>query len=118
MDHVLIVDDHPPFPAAAEALLRAEGVGVTLAEPDGAVRVADTLEPDLVLLDADLRHGRSDLLASRLSQRHRVVLLAARDREEYASLAARCGASGVLDKAAVCADAVRSALRLAGPAAA
>jgi DNA-binding NarL/FixJ family response regulator len=53
---VLIVDDHPPFRAAARALLEADGFAVVGEAADGAgalVRVAE-LRPEVVLLDIQL----------------------------------------------------------------
>ena len=53
---VLIVDDHPSFRASARALLQAEGFEVVGEAADGAeaLRAAEELHPDVVLLDVQL----------------------------------------------------------------
>jgi two-component system nitrate/nitrite response regulator NarL len=53
---VLIVDDHPPFRAAARALLEAGGFAVVGEAADGAEALAGVAElgPEVVLLDIQL----------------------------------------------------------------
>lgn len=53
---VLIVDDHPPFRAAARALLEAHGFAVVGEAADAAEALAGVAElrPEVVLLDVQL----------------------------------------------------------------
>ena len=53
---VLIVDDHPSFRASARTLLESEGYQVVGEAENGAdaVKAAQELHPDLVLLDVQL----------------------------------------------------------------
>src|SRR5438552_3869624 len=53
---VLIVDDHPSFRASARSLLEADGYEIVGEAENGAaaVRAAEALHPDLVLLDVQL----------------------------------------------------------------
>jgi DNA-binding NarL/FixJ family response regulator len=101
---VLIVDDHPTFRATARALLESEGLEVIGEAWDGAsaLRAADTLEPDIVLLDVQLPDTDGFTIASRLTQNGVcpvVVLTSSRDRADFGPLVAQCGARGFIPKA-------------------
>lgn len=82
MTQVLVVDDHPMISTALEALLRNtpfEIVAVS-ATGDQAAADIDRLEPEIVLLDLQLRHGTGmDVLRGlrREQRRTRVVILTA-----------------------------------------
>jgi DNA-binding NarL/FixJ family response regulator len=65
---VLVVDDHPSFPATARSLLQAEGFEVVGEAVDGADALAKAreLRPEVVLLDVqrpDIRRLRGRLAA-------------------------------------------------------
>ena len=82
MSRILLVDDHPMISTALEALLRNtpfEIVGVTSTGEEATAAIAQ-LEPEIVLLDLQLRHGSGmDVLRQlrREQRRTRVVLLTA-----------------------------------------
>lgn len=85
---VLIVDDHPSFRRLATRLLREAGFAVVgeAADGDGAVREAERLCPDVVLLDVVLP-DRSGLAVARelalLRDAPRVVLISSRGRSDF-----------------------------------
>ena len=66
---VLIVDDHPSFRASARTLLELEGFEVVGEAADGAsgLDLAETLEPELVLLDVALPDTNGFAVAERLA---------------------------------------------------
>jgi DNA-binding NarL/FixJ family response regulator len=101
---VLIVDDHPSFRAGASALLRAEGYEVVGEAADGesAIRAAEALRPDLVLLDVQLPDLDGFEVAARLralDPAPEVVLTSSRDGRDFGSLVAASGARGFVPKA-------------------
>jgi DNA-binding NarL/FixJ family response regulator len=102
-ERVLIVDDHPLTRDALSALLAQQGFDVVGEADDGAgaITAAETLQPDLVLLD--LTMGGMDGLAAlprirEQAPRSEVVVLTASDAEENLLAAIRGGASGYLLK--------------------
>jgi DNA-binding NarL/FixJ family response regulator len=106
---VLIVDDQAPFRAAARTVVElTEGFAVVgeSASGEDSVTAAQTLEPDLVLMDVNLpgidgaEATRRILNAALLVSRHpAVLLLSTYEAAEYAPRAAECGAAGYLSKA-------------------
>ena len=104
MTSVLIVDDHPSFRASARALLEAEGFEVVGEASDGesALEAADTLHPDVVLLDVQLPDRTGFEVAAQLMRNGTatsVVLVSSRDGSDYGPLVAESGASGFVPKA-------------------
>jgi DNA-binding NarL/FixJ family response regulator len=101
---VLIVDDQEPFRLAARMVVEAtdgfEVVGEAETGEDG-VRLAQELNPDLVLMDVNLP-GINGLEATRqiLETTARVVilLLSTYEADEYAPRAAECGAAAYIPK--------------------
>ncbi len=101
---VLIVDDHPSFRATARALLEAEGFDVVGEAQDGvsALRCAEKLHPEVVLLDVQLPDFDGFEVASRLTGRPDspvVVLTSSRDGADFGPLVAESGARGFVPKA-------------------
>jgi DNA-binding NarL/FixJ family response regulator len=100
---VLVVDDHAGFRAAARAMLEADGFAVVGEAVDGAdaVRLADRLDPDVVLLDVHLPDmdgfAVSELLA-RLSPRPAVVLVSSRSIADLRRRVAASPVAGFLPK--------------------
>lgn len=102
---VLIVDDHEPFRRAAHAVvLGTEGFEVVGEAADGreSIEAAGALKPDVILMDVNLP-GISGIEATRQIRsalpRVVVLLLSARDTDEFDRVAEDCGASGYLAKA-------------------
>ena len=102
-DRILIVDDHPLTRDALAALLAQQGFDVVGAAEDGeqAIAEAETLQPDLVLLDLTMP-GMDGLTALPQIREQapmcEVVVLTASDAEENLLAAIRAGASGYLLK--------------------
>lgn len=102
-ERVLIVDDHPLTRDALAALLAQQGFDVIGDAHDGvhAIAQAETLQPDLVLLDLTMP-GMDGLTAlPRIREQAptcEVVVLTASDDEANLLAAIRAGASGYLLK--------------------
>ena len=102
-ERVLIVDDHPLTRDALAALLTQQGFDVVGEAEDGAeaIAAAESLQPDIVLLDLTMP-GMDGLTAlPRIRERapgSEVVVLTASDIEENLLAAIRAGASGYLLK--------------------
>jgi two-component system response regulator EvgA len=101
---VLIVDDHARFRETARRALERDGWQVVGEAADGesALRAAQTLEPDVVLLDVGLPDMSGLEVARHLrdrSPRLAVVVVSTRDSSDYRDLALANGARGFLAKA-------------------
>jgi len=111
---VLIVDDHPSFRASARTLLESEGYEVVGEAENGAdaVKAAQELQPDLVLLDVQLPDIDGFQVAEqlrRLVDPPAVVLTSSRD--DYAPLVEASAARAFIRKDALSAEALAAALR-------
>jgi DNA-binding NarL/FixJ family response regulator len=100
---VLIVDDHPSFRASARALLEAEGFEIVGEAENGrsAVAAAQSLQPQLVLLDVQLPDMDGFEVSQRLTAADEglvVVLVSSRDGAEYGDLVEESGAAGFVAK--------------------
>jgi DNA-binding NarL/FixJ family response regulator len=112
----LIVDDSREFLEAAQTLLEREGLtiaGVASTSAE-ALRKADTLRPDVVLVDVSLGDESGIELARRLvagpAHDARVILISTRSEAELADLIAMSRAAGFLPKSELSADAIRGFL--------
>jgi DNA-binding NarL/FixJ family response regulator len=110
----LIVDDNQPFLAAARVLLEREGLTVAGVASTGAeaVRQADALRPDVVLVDISLGEESGLDVARRLVDGEQgdnpvVVLISTRAEEDVVDLITGCGAVAFLPKAELSANAIR-----------
>jgi DNA-binding NarL/FixJ family response regulator len=120
---VLIVDDQEPFRQAARMVVDItdgfEVVGEAETGED-SVRMAEELQPDLVLMDVNLP-GINGLDATRQilagSSPVVVLLLSTYEEEEYAPRAAECGAAAYIPKSAFGPDRLEAAWEAAAPAA-
>jgi len=101
---VLIVDDLEPFRRAARAVVEAtadfEVVGEA-ADGEASVEAAESLRPDLVLMDVNLP-DISGLEATRriraTAPGTKVLLMSTREAQEFAGKVAECGAAAYLPK--------------------
>jgi len=100
---VLIVDDHASFRRTARKLLEAEGFDVVGEAADGrsALKMAATLDPDVVLLDIYLPDLDGFEITSQLQAANRaaVILTSSRDGSDFGSLVGKSGARGFVPKA-------------------
>jgi DNA-binding NarL/FixJ family response regulator len=111
---VLIVDPHPSFRSACNALLQTEGLAVVadLDRCDGAEDLVTALRPGVVLIDVSPHDNQGLELARRLSahaDRPAIVLMSATSAD--AILATTAGADLFLAKAGISADAIAQASR-------
>jgi DNA-binding NarL/FixJ family response regulator len=98
---ILIVDDHPSFRSSARTLLESEGYEVVGEAEDGAsaVRLAEELRPEVVLLDVHLPdlHGFDVTERLRgLADPPEVVLVSS--RADYSAVVGSTGAVGFVTK--------------------
>jgi CheY-like chemotaxis protein len=112
----LIVDDNRDFLDAAQTLLEQEGLlvaGVASTSAD-ALRQAEALRPDVVLVDVSLGDESGIELARRLAadpgHEATVILISTRSEAEFADVIATSPAAGFLSKSELSADAVRGFL--------
>jgi DNA-binding NarL/FixJ family response regulator len=112
----VIVDDNQAFLEAARNLLEREGLtiaGVASTSAD-ALRRAEMLRPDVVLVDVSLGDESGIELAQRLvacpAHTARVILISTRSEDELADAIAMSRAAGFLSKSELSADAIRGFL--------
>jgi DNA-binding NarL/FixJ family response regulator len=99
----LIVDDSQEFLASAGRLFSLQGMEVVgfASTGDEALRLAETLSPDVALVDVELGDEDGIDLTRRMTSGDSgtsVILISLRDRGELAELMAGCGAVGFLRK--------------------
>ena len=109
----LIVDDNRAFLEAARTLLERQGLtiaGVASTSAD-ALRRAETLRPDVVLVDVSLGDESGFELARRLVADHArgasVILISTRSEADLADAIAQSPAAGFLAKSELSAEAIR-----------
>lgn len=101
---VLIVDDHPSFRGTARALLESEGFEVVGEAADGAsaIEAAESLRPDVILLDVylpDIDGFRVAAALTRNGTPPAIVLTSSRDARDFGPLVEQSGARGFIAKA-------------------
>jgi DNA-binding NarL/FixJ family response regulator len=112
----LIVDDSRCFLEAARTLLEREGLTIAgvASTSAAAVRAADALRPDVVLVDVSLGEENGFELARRLVADHArgaaVILISTRSEADLADLVASSPAAGFVSKSELSADAIRGFL--------
>lgn len=107
----LIVDDSEEFLGAARGLLVAQGLEIVGLASSGAdaLRLAETLQPDVVLVDVQLGDEDGLAIAERLDARApatRIVLISTHSEDDLAELIADSPAAGFLSKTALSAAAI------------
>jgi DNA-binding NarL/FixJ family response regulator len=110
---ILIVDDYAPFRESARSLLDAEGFEVVGEAEDGAaaLRIAEDLHPEVVLLDVMLPDIDGFEVAERLSRLDpapAVILISSRD--DYRSLIPNSAAKAFVLKDELSGEALFAAL--------
>jgi DNA-binding NarL/FixJ family response regulator len=119
---VLIVDDSRLFLEAARGLLEQEGlrvVGVAATSAE-ALRQAEELQPEVVLVDIMLGGESGFELARRLAGHRRdggpaVILISTLPEADFAGPIAQSPAAGYLPKRELSADAIRRIVDGRGP---
>jgi DNA-binding NarL/FixJ family response regulator len=101
---VLIVDDHAGFRGTARALLESEGFDVVgeAADGAGAIKAANSLRPDVILLDVYLPDINGFDVAATLTTNGPVpaiVMTSSRDARDFGPLVEQSGARGFIPKA-------------------
>jgi DNA-binding NarL/FixJ family response regulator len=110
----MIVDDNERFLAVARDRLARDGMDVvgTATTQKEALRLAEELHPDVVLVDISLGAESGFEVTRRLVEdfpdlEARVVLISTRDQDDFADLIAASPAAGFLPKNLLSARAVR-----------
>jgi two-component system, NarL family, response regulator NreC len=104
---VLVADDHGVVRAGLRALLNEESDLEVVGEAENgeqAVRQADALRPDVVLMDVSMRGGGGIEATRAIRERHpamRVLILTVHDESSMLQEAVRAGAAGYIIKGAV-----------------
>jgi DNA-binding NarL/FixJ family response regulator len=113
----LIVDDNRPFLDAARALLEEEGLTVAgiASTSVEALQQAETLQPDVVLLDIGLGEESGFDVAELLTAdsgryRARVILISTHAEADFADLIDESPAAGFLPKSELSAGAIHRLL--------
>jgi CheY-like chemotaxis protein len=112
---LLIVDDHEDFRRAARRMLESAGFQVVGEAADGheALRLAESLRPDVVLLDVQLPVLDGLEVAERIDawqDRPEVVLISSREPAVYGGRLASSSARGFLSKAQLSGEALAAML--------
>jgi DNA-binding NarL/FixJ family response regulator len=110
----LIVDDHAAFRASARTLLQDEGFEVVGEAEDGrsGLELAQTLDPDLVLLDVALPDLSGLDVAAQLAGGHStVVLVSSRDPRDFGARFRRTSAVGFIPKDSLSGETLNELLR-------
>ena len=112
----LIVDDNEEFLESASRLLSAQGLEVVGGATSGAeaVRLAQTLGPDVALVDVQLGDEDGLEVTRRLAadaREMRIILISTHPENELSELIAGSPAVGFLPKTALGADAIAEMLR-------
>jgi DNA-binding NarL/FixJ family response regulator len=112
---VLIVDDHPSFRRMARALLESEGFDVVGEAEDGAsaIEAANSLRPDVVLLDVHLPDLDGFEVAAALVRNGKtsaVVMTSSHDVHDFGRLVEQSGAQGFIPKAELSGPALTAVL--------
>jgi DNA-binding NarL/FixJ family response regulator len=99
----LIVDDSEEFLLSATRLLESQGIEVVGSATSGAdaLELAAALEPDLALVDVELRDEDGVALGNEIEARvasTRVVLISAYEWDEFADVIGDSRAAGFLPK--------------------
>jgi two-component system, NarL family, nitrate/nitrite response regulator NarL len=107
----LLVDDSEEFLASASRLLAAQGLEIVGRASSGqeAVRLVDSLRPDVALVDLQLGDEDGVEVACRLTASGRptaVVLISTHQQDDMAELIASSPAVGFLPKTALSAVAI------------
>ncbi len=103
----ILLDQHPLWLDAVESVLRVAGIEVVgkTTDPDEAVSLLGTLEPDLLVVEIDLQHAGSDGLAILRRVRSefpevRTIVLSQRDDPSLVASAFAAGATAYVVKTA------------------
>lgn len=102
-NQILIVDDHPAVRMAVRHLVESEGCTVVGEADDGldAMRLADELRPDTLVLDIGLPHVDGLTIIDRLTALRlpvKIIVLTAKESNHIALRCMQAGAHGFVNK--------------------
>ncbi len=107
MIKIVVVDDHVVVRSGLKTLLDGKHQMKVIGEAsegDEAIKVAQELRPDVVLMDLSMPHGKDGLTATeelkKLMPEIEILILTMHDDEEYLFRAIHVGASGYILKSA------------------
>ena len=112
----LLVDDNAGFLRSARLLLEREGISVVAVASTGdeAVRQAEALQPDVVLVDVDLGTESGFEVVGRLhcqsAPSPQLILISIHTAEDLADLIAASPAAGFINKSQLSTRAIRDLL--------
>ena len=111
----LVVDDYAPFLEAASSLLQLQGIAVVGVATTGAeaLRRAEELRPEVILVDINLGAESGFELAEQLDRDRRsvaVILISTHAEQDLADMIAASPAVGFLCKSALSTGAIRDLL--------
>jgi two-component system, NarL family, response regulator NreC len=107
MIRLLVVDDHAVVRSGLKSLLGEKQNMIVIGEAadgDEAIRQAEALKPDVILMDLSMPHGKDGMTATEeIKQLHpdiAILVLTMHDDEQYLFRAIQAGASGYVLKSA------------------
>ena len=118
---ILVAEDEPSIVISLEFLLKGAGYAVTVAR-DGseALKLAESLVPDLVVLDVMLPAVNGFEVCRRIrenaaTRRMKILMLTARGRESEMEKGVAAGANAYMTKPFATRELVETVARLLGP---
>jgi two-component system response regulator EvgA len=101
--NAIIIDDHPLARIAIRNLLDSNGITVAAELDSGAhaVQTAETMQPDLLIVDVDIPElSGIDVLEQLRKRRYRgkIIVISAKNELFYGKRSADCGANGFVSK--------------------
>ena len=103
----MLADDHALLIAGLKLLLKKRPSFKVIGEAANgreAIKLYDTLQPDILILDISMPHLDGVQVLTEIKSRHKqakIIVLTMHEDDDYVSLVMKAGASGYIPKAAV-----------------